>query len=110
MAKAEWNGVIIAEESDASKLINVEGNVYFPPESVKMDLLAESSYTTVCGWKGLCNYYHVTVDGKTASNGAWIYKKTKPGARDLEGRYVRAYARASENTFIRSRRRCYEML
>ncbi|HTE65559.1 MAG TPA: DUF427 domain-containing protein, partial [Candidatus Binatia bacterium] len=58
MARATWNGTLIAE-SDRFEI--VEGNVYFPPESVKADLVRSSDTHTVCDWKGTASYYDVVV-------------------------------------------------
>ena len=82
MAKAEWNGVIIAE-SDRFEV--VEGNVYFPPESVNREYLEESIHTTACPWKGLASYYHVAVSGERNKNAAWYYPEPKDAAKDIKG-------------------------
>ncbi|MEO0398856.1 MAG: DUF427 domain-containing protein [Pseudomonadota bacterium] len=70
MAKAEWNGVVIAE-SDVYEL--VEGNVYFPLASVKSDVLEKTDHTTHCPWKGDASYFTIVVDGARNENAAWIY-------------------------------------
>jgi uncharacterized protein (DUF427 family) len=68
--KAIWNNIIIAE---SNKTLNIEGNHYFPIESVNMDLLSNSNTHTVCPWKGTASYYDVVVDGKTNNDAAWYY-------------------------------------
>ncbi len=70
MAKAEWNGKIIAE-SDIYEV--VEGNVYFPPDSVRKEFFRESSTHTTCPWKGKASYYTLEVDGKKNKDAAWYY-------------------------------------
>ena len=70
MTTATFNGVVIAE-SDAT--IEVEGNHYFPRDSVRTDALISSDHTTMCGWKGEASYYTVSVEGKSVDNGAWYY-------------------------------------
>ena len=72
MAHAIWNGAVIAESDD---ILLVEGNVYFPVNSVKMDYLekSEDAQQTHCFWKGFAIYYDVTVDGKKNIGGAWYY-------------------------------------
>jgi len=70
MPKAFWNGALIAESDHT---IKVEGNEYFPPESVRREYLAESTTHTCCPWKGLASYYDIVVDGKTNRDGAWYY-------------------------------------
>ena len=85
MPKAIWNGAVIAEASeDAVEL--VEGNVYFPAESVRRDCLQPSDTHTVCGWKGTASYYHVAVDGELNRDAAWYYPEPKDAARNITGR------------------------
>lgn len=80
MAKATYNGVVLAE-SDNFEI--VEGNVYFPPESVNMDYFTETSHHTNCPWKGLANYYTVEADGDTLDNVAWFYPEPKKAANNI---------------------------
>jgi uncharacterized protein (DUF427 family) len=82
MPKAEWNGVVIAE---TDKFETVEGNVYFPPESVKMEYFKPSTTTSVCGWKGDCNYYSVVVNGQENKDAAWYYANPKAAANNIKG-------------------------
>jgi len=82
MARAIWNGVVIAE-SDAT--IVVEGNHYFPPESVKQEYLRESATHTVCSWKGVASYYDVVVNDAVNRDAAWHYPEPKEGARRIAG-------------------------
>ena len=81
MAVAKWNGAVIAE-SDATEV--VDGNHYFPRESVKREYLKDSDTTTVCGWKGTANYYTLTVDGKENVDAAWYYATPKPEAENIK--------------------------
>ena len=74
--KAIWNDTVIAESDDTEI---VEGNHYFPFDSIKSEYFSKTELTTVCGWKGKANYYSVTVDGKT--NNCLLY--TSPSPRDL---------------------------
>ena len=85
MPKAIWNGTLIAEASDDAVEI-VEGNVYFPVEAVRPDVLRPSDTHTVCGWKGTASYYHVAVDGAVNSDAAWYYPQPKEAARNITGR------------------------
>lgn len=82
MAKAIWWGKTIAESNDT---VVVEGNQYFPPESVKKRFLKSSSHTSVCPWKGTAHYYHVEVDGMKNENAAWYYPEPKPAAAEIKG-------------------------
>jgi uncharacterized protein (DUF427 family) len=77
-----WNGVVLAE---APRTVRVEGNEYFPPESVRREYFTDSPTKTVCPWKGLARYYTVEVDGATNINAAWHYPKPSPLARRIKG-------------------------
>jgi uncharacterized protein (DUF427 family) len=79
--KAEWNGEVIAE-SDST--IVVEGNQYFPPDSIRREYLQHSSTTTVCSWKGTAHYYNVVVAGKENRDAAWYYPNPKEAAADIK--------------------------
>jgi len=80
--KAIWNGRVIAE-SEHTK--NVEGNQYFPPESVNKDYLSSSETHTICHWKGTASYYDIVVDGKTNNDAAWYYPETSEMAKHVKG-------------------------
>ena len=82
MARAVWNGVVIAQ-SDAT--IVVEGNHYFPPESVDSARLRASTTHTVCPWKGTASYHDVVVDGEVNKDAAWFYPDPKPAAAQIAG-------------------------
>lgn len=82
MARATWNGVILAE-TDTFEL--VEGNVYFPPESLNQDYFQASERTSICPWKGTANYFDLVVNGETAKDAAWVYKDPKPAADKIRG-------------------------
>lgn len=81
MVKAMWNGAVIA---DSDRTIIVEGNHYFPPEDVRMELLAPSATTSTCPWKGLASYHSVIVDGATNADAAWYYPDPKPAAAEIK--------------------------
>ena len=70
MPQAKWKNTIIAE---SNATVIVDGNHYFPADSLNQECFTESSETTVCGWKGTANYYDVTVDGETNPGAAWYY-------------------------------------
>jgi uncharacterized protein (DUF427 family) len=82
MPKAVWNGTVIAE-SDQCK--EIEGNQYFPPESVDKQYLAPSSTNTVCSWKGVASYYDVKVNGSLNKDAAWYYASPKEAAQEIAG-------------------------
>ena len=81
MAKATWNGAVIAE-SDTYDL--VENNVYFPVESVNRDFLKPSDHTTHCPWKGDASYYTLVVNGEENENAAWYYATPKEKAANIK--------------------------
>jgi uncharacterized protein (DUF427 family) len=82
MARATWNGKVVAE-SDTFEL--VEGNVYFPPGAVKRELLRDSDTHTTCHWKGEASYYHVVVDGQENRDAAWYYATPMDAAKNITG-------------------------
>jgi len=77
--KAVWNDTVLAE-SAKEDLIYIEGNWYFPPESVNKELFSPSKTQTTCYWKGEANYYNVNVNGKTNEDAAWYYAIPKDGS------------------------------
>ena len=83
MAKASWGGKLVAQ-SDAC--VVVEGNQYFPAESVNREFFQPSDHTTVCPWKGTAHYYHVDVNGMRNDNAAWYYPEPKPAAAEIKDR------------------------
>jgi len=82
MTKAIWNGAVLAESDET---IVVEGNHYFPPDSLNRAYFEESSATSVCPWKGVASYYDLNVDGKRNRGAAWSYPRPKPAARQITG-------------------------
>lgn len=82
MTKAIWNGVVLA---DSDKTVVVEGNHYFPPESINRHYFQASESHTVCPWKGVASYYDVAVEGQVNRNAAWYYPDPKPAANNIKG-------------------------
>ena len=82
MAKASWKGVVLAE---SDKVEVVEGNLYFPPDSVKMEHLKKSDTPYTCPWKGECQYYDVVVKDETLKDGAFSYPEPKEAAKNIKG-------------------------
>ena len=80
MVRANWNGKVLAE---SEQTIIVEGNNYFPPDSVNQEYIKPSNHQTQCGWKGLAGYYDVEVDGKTNRNAVWYYSSPQPAANQI---------------------------
>lgn len=80
--KATWNGAVLAESDDT---VVVEGNQYFPADSIKTEYFQPSETHTVCGWKGTVSYYDVVVDGEINGDAAWYYPEAKDAAKEIEG-------------------------
>lgn len=77
--KAVWNDIVIAE-APKDKLIFIERNWYFPPESVRWEYLQKSPTPYTCPWRGKCQYFNVSKDGKISSDDAWSFPKPKASA------------------------------
>ncbi len=80
MAKAVWNGTVLAE-SDETEV--VEGNHYFPRDSVNWDHMRPNERSSVCPWKGVASYYDVVVGDEVNQAAAWTYPDPKPAAENI---------------------------
>ena len=83
MPTARWNGSIIAQSDDT---VVVEGNHYFPRDSVNAEYLQDSKTTSVCGWKGTARYHSLVVNGQTNTDAAWYYAEPKSAASEIADR------------------------
>lgn len=81
MAKASWNGVTLAESGST---VVVEGNHYFPPDSLQREHLRPSDHQSTCPWKGDASYFHVEAGGAVNENAAWTYPRPKPAASEIK--------------------------
>jgi uncharacterized protein (DUF427 family) len=81
MPKATWNGAVLAESSET---IEIEGNQYFPPESVNRQYLEDSIMHSTCPWKGEASYYHVVVNSEKNPDAAWYYPSPKDAAAQIK--------------------------
>ncbi|MDQ6808298.1 MAG: DUF427 domain-containing protein [Verrucomicrobiota bacterium] len=81
--KANWNGVTLAESADT---IVVEGNHYFPAESLVGEHFSPSETHSSCPWKGEASYYDISVGGEINKDAAWFYPAPKEAAADIKGR------------------------
>ena len=79
--QAVWNSKTIANSNET---IVIEGNHYFPPESINKEFFKENSNTTVCPWKGTASYYDVVVDGQTNTGAAWYYAQPSEKAKQIK--------------------------
>lgn len=81
MAKAIWNNQVIAESNETK---NVEGNQYFPADSITKEFFKTSELHTTCPWKGQASYYTIVVDGKENKDAAWFYPSPKDAAKHIK--------------------------
>jgi uncharacterized protein (DUF427 family) len=79
--RATWNGVVLAESDET---VQVEGNHYFPPNSVHREFFADSVTNSVCPWKGLASYLTVQVGDSSNSDAAWYYPEPKDAALEIK--------------------------
>lgn len=81
MAKASWNGMVLAQSDNCEM---VEGNYYFPPDSINKEFFKPSNTHTTCGWKGVASYYTLTVNGEENKDAAWYYPEPKTKAENIK--------------------------
>lgn len=79
--KAVWNNTVVAESNDAKV---IEGNHYFPEDSIKSEYFIPSETHTTCPWKGVASYYTLDVNGKHNKDAAWYYPEPKDNAREIK--------------------------
>src|SRR5580704_16644177 len=82
VAKAIWEGAVLAESDD---IVTVEGNKYFPADSIHKEYFKPASQTSVCPWKGTASYYDIEVNGKKNAAAAWYYPEPKQAAQQIKG-------------------------
>ena len=87
-AKVSLNGKVIAESNDT---VVVEGNHYFPPDSVNMEYCTENDRHTVCRWRGVANSFDINVDGEQFGSAAWVYPEPSHAADRIKD-YVAFYS------------------
>jgi uncharacterized protein (DUF427 family) len=80
--KAIWNGKVLAESEET---VIVENNHYFPEKSINNEFFETSETHTTCPWKGIANYYTLSVDGEKNADAAWYYPSASDLARNIEG-------------------------
>ncbi len=82
MAQATWQGVVLAQSDET---IEIEGNQYFPPDSVDRQYLEDSATHSTCPWKGEASYYTIVVNGNKNPDAAWYYPAPKEAAAQIKG-------------------------
>ena len=80
MYVAKWNGAVIAQ---SDKTVEIEGNQYFPMDSVNSQYLVDSPLTSTCPWKGEANYYSLSVNGDVNKDAVWVYRSPKDAAKEI---------------------------
>jgi uncharacterized protein (DUF427 family) len=78
--KAIWENTILAE---SERTVVIEGNHYFPPDSVRKEYFLPSDKHTACAWKGTASYYHICVGGRTNADAAWYYPEPKKAVHSI---------------------------
>ena len=81
MAKAILNGVVLAE---SDRVEEVGGNLYFPPQTIKMEYFTTNDRHTTCPWKGVASYYNINADGRNLPNMAWYYPNPSDAAKHIK--------------------------
>lgn len=82
MPKAEYQGTVLAESDDT---VVIEGNHYFPRDSVHMELFTDSPTPYTCPWKGKAAYFNLSADGTELKDAAWSYPEPKDAAKEIAG-------------------------
>lgn len=80
--KAIWNDTVLAESENT---VIVEGNHYFPADSINQEFFKDSSTHTTCPWKGVASYYTLEVEGQENRDAAWFYPETSELAKNIKG-------------------------
>lgn len=83
--QAIWNGEVIAESDDT---VVIEGNHYFPADSIKSEFFQDSDTRTSCPWKGQASYKTLVVGGQSNPDAAWYYPEPKEAAQPIAGHYA----------------------
>jgi uncharacterized protein (DUF427 family) len=83
--KATWNGVVLAQSDDT---IVIEGNHYFPADSIAAEHFEDSGTHTICSWKGEASYKTVVVDGERNADAAWFYPEPLDAAKEIKDRFA----------------------
>ena len=81
--QAIWNNAVIADSGDT---VVLEGNHYFPADSLNREHFRDSSKQTTCPWKGTASYYDVIVGDQVNAGAAWYYPEPKFAAAEIRGR------------------------
>jgi uncharacterized protein (DUF427 family) len=81
--RAMWNDIVLAESDDT---VVVEGNHYFPADSLRREHFRDSDHHSVCPWKGTASYYDLVVGDAINPQAAWYYPQPKDAAAQIKDR------------------------
>jgi uncharacterized protein (DUF427 family) len=81
--KAIWKDTVVAQSEDT---VVVEGNHYFPADSLKREFTLPSNTKTMCSWKGQASYMSLFVNGNANPDAVWTYPDPKEAAANIKGR------------------------
>ena len=81
--KALWRNQLLAESDD---ILVVEGEHYFPVNSIKREFFQESDTNTICPWRGTAYFLDVIVRGEVAPDAAWYYLDSSGLVTTFKGR------------------------
>jgi uncharacterized protein (DUF427 family) len=101
--KAIVDDVVVADAPE-SDLISIEGNYYFPPSSISVDMLSDSPTPYTCPWKGVAQYHDISVDGSTHHDAAWSYPDPYPASFDRVGKDYSGYIAFDKHQVTMARR------
>ncbi len=80
--RAIWNNQVIAHSDNT---VVIEGNHYFPKDSINKEYFIESETHTTCPWKGVASYFTLDVNGEENDDAAWYYPETSELAKKIKG-------------------------
>jgi len=80
-----WLGETVVAEADEERLVQIEGNLYFPPDSVKWEYFEDSSTSYTCPWKGNAQYWNVRPGTWAHPDAAWSYPQPQASAVERVG-------------------------
>ncbi|MER7483235.1 DUF427 domain-containing protein [Rhodococcus qingshengii] len=81
MPRAILDGTVLAESPNT---VVIEGNHYFPDESVNHEHLTGTATETVCYWKGTARYYSAVVSETVFRDIAWYYPDPSQEAASIK--------------------------
>lgn len=84
-------GEIVVAEAASDDVVGIEGNAYFPAQSVRAETLRNSSTAYTCPWKGSAQYHDVLIGDAVLEDAAWSYPSLTEYALARVGRDFSGY-------------------